>query len=227
MIKGYCKQSIHMGIIFAGFLGLFTTGCAVGVTKVKVAHDPLGHTESKREGNILVREFTDTRKDTKHIGNKRNMFGMVLGHIGMKDEAKLETLLTVYFVEALKEAGYKAVLQNPQSSNPEGQVKFDAVVGGEITEFWLDLYMAVWHKVGVKVNVLDPASQNVLWENEIRGEETNTLWVGVASEFEKVIGQALTKALNQAVKEFSSEEFYKAVKGGQEKGTEIPRDVRS
>ena len=35
---------------------------------------------------------------------------------------------------------------------------------------------------------------------------------GTKSEYENVINLALTKALNQAVKEFSSEEFHKTIK---------------
>ena len=92
------------------------------------------------------------------------------------------------------------------------QVRFGAIVDGEIVEFWLDLYMAVWHKVGVKVKALDPVNQNVLWEKDIRGEEKNVLWIGATSEYEKVIRQALNKALNQAAKEFASDEFYKVIK---------------
>ena len=61
MIKGYCKQLIHRGILFAGFLGLFTTGCVLGVTKVKVNHNQLDHVENKKEGNLLVRQFTDVQ----------------------------------------------------------------------------------------------------------------------------------------------------------------------
>jgi hypothetical protein len=49
-------------------------------------------------------------------------------------------------------------------------------------------------------------------EEDIRGEQTNVLWIGTSSELEKVIRQALTKALNQAAKEFASDEFYEAIK---------------
>jgi hypothetical protein len=62
------------------------------------------------------------------------------------------------------------------------------------------------------VKALEKDTQQVLWEKEVRAEEKNVLWVGVAAEYEKVIREALTKALNQAAKEFASEEFYKALK---------------
>lgn len=193
-------------------LTILVNGCAVGVTRVEITHDQLDHIENKKEGSILVKRFVDKREDKQHIGNKRNMFGMVLGHIGTEEGTRIEVLLTTYFVEALKEAGYNAVIQKAQSAGATSQVKFDAIVDGEILEFWLDLYMAVWHKIGVKVKAYDPINQNVLWEKVVRGEEKNVLWIGVTSEYEGVIRQALTKALNQATKEFTSDEFYNTIK---------------
>jgi hypothetical protein len=34
------------------------------------------------------------------------------------------------------------------------------------------------------------------------------LWIGATGEYEKVISESLTKALNRAAKEFASDEFY-------------------
>lgn len=199
-------------LILVVSLAFFFGGCALGVTRLKITHDPLDCLENKKEGNILVKQFVDKRKEPKYIGNKRNIFGMVLGHIGTEEGVKLEALLTDYFAKALKEAGYNAIIQWAPPSGISRQVKFDAIVDGEILEFWMDLYVAVWHKVEVKVKAIDPANKNVLWEKDIRGYEKNVLWFGVTSEYENVIRQALTKALNQAVKEFSSDEFYKVIK---------------
>lgn len=210
MLRKHRKEFRNLFLVVS--LALFASGCALGVTRVNVNHDPLNRVENRKDGNILVKQFVDKRKDPQYIGNKRNMFGMVLGHIGTEEGIKLEVLLTNFFAEALKEAGYNAVIQETQATGIPSQVKFDATVDGEIVEFWLDLYMAVWHKVGVKVKAIDPTNQNVLWEKDISGEETNVLWIGATSEYEKVIRQALTKALNQAAKEFSSDEFYKVIK---------------
>jgi hypothetical protein len=55
-------------------------------------------------------------------------------------------------------------------------------------------------------------SKEVLWEKVIRGEEKNVLGMGATSEYEKVIRQGLTKALNNTASEFASEEFTRAVK---------------
>jgi len=60
--------------------------------------------------------------------------------------------------------------------------------------------MAVWHKVGVKLTAKHPDSKEVLW-------------AGVTAEYEKVIRQALTKALNKSISEFASDEFLTIIKG--------------
>jgi len=193
----------------------FLMGCALGVTRVKINHDPINRIENKKEGTILVNQFKDVRTQAKdYIGNKRNMYGMVLGHIGTETGVSLTETLTKYFGEAVKEAGYKAVTTK-ELAGTEGseKIKFDAMIDGEIVEFWLDLYMAVWHKVWVKFTAKQPDSKEVLWEKAIHGEEKNVLWLGATSEYEKVIRQAITKALNNAASEFASEEFAKAIKG--------------
>ena len=209
-----CKVKCLFLLIF--LVGVsFLMGCALGVTRVNVSHDPLIRIENKKEGNILVNEFKDVRPQKReYIGNKRNMYGMVLGHIGTESGVSLAEILTKYFAESLSEAGYKTVVMK-EAKMPDGseKIKFDAMLEGEIVEFWMDLYVAVWHKVGVKLTVKHPDSKEVLWEKLVQGEEKNVLWLGATGEYEKVIHQALTKALNKAISEFASNEFEKAVKG--------------
>ncbi len=212
MLQVNMKKPVSVSLALVVLLSFFIGGCAIGTTRVAVSHEPLDRIENKKEGNILVKQFVDKRNDTMYIGNKRNGFGMVLGHIGTEQGVKLEVLLTNYFAEALKEAGYNIVIQEAPSDITPNQVKFDAIVNADIIDFWLDLYMAVWHYVKVKVKALDPVNQNVIWEKDIKGDEKNALWLGISSEYEKVISQSLTKALNQAGKEFASDEFYKSLK---------------
>jgi hypothetical protein len=168
--------------------------------------------ESKKEGNLLVKSFVDKRPVSGFIGNKRNGYGMVIGHIGLPDGVILEDLLTQYFAEALREAGYNAVIDKDRQQFPQQNIKFDAVVDGQIVEFWLDLYMAVWHRIGVVIRALDPDSNKVLWENIIEGAEKRVLWIGATGEYERVIREALTKALNRAAEEFASDRFQQAIK---------------
>lgn len=209
-----CKAKCLFLIIL--LIGIsFSMGCAVGVTRVKINHDPCTRIENKKEGNILVNQFKDVRPQKKeYIGNKRNMYGMVLGHIGTEPGVSLTEILTKYFVESLTEAGYKVTVMEEAKPAEESQKKeFGAIIDGEIIEFWMDLYMAVWHKVTVKLTAKQADSKEVLWEKVIHGEAKNVLWAGATSEYEKVIRQALTKALNNAASEFASDEFDKAIKG--------------
>lgn len=199
-----------MLIVLSAFL---LGGCAIGTTHLQVAHEPLERIEAKKQGNIQIKPFIDKRKeDHQYIGNKRNGFGMVLGHVAPVEGVKLESLLTSYFAEALKEAGYNTVIQDSDPAGKQNEVKFDAVVDGEIVEFWLDLYMKVWQNIEIKTRAIQPTTQAVLWENTVKADQSNVLWVGATGEFEKVINEALTKALNQAAKEYASDQFQQAIK---------------
>lgn len=225
MANQYKIKSLLLILLLVGIC--LSMGCALGVTRVAINHDPLNRIENKKEGNILVDQFKDVRPRAKeYIGNKRNMYGMVLGHIGTEQGVSLTEIITKYFAEALREAGYSVVVKKESRAAEElQQTNFDAVMEGEITEFWMDLYMAVWHKVGVKLTVMNPDSKETLWTKVIDGAETNALWVGVTAEYEKVIRQALTKALNKAASEFVSEEFYKVVKLEKpQPGKELPKE---
>src|SRR2546421_301223 len=86
------------------------SGCAFGVTNVRVSHSELASVGEKRMGTILVRQFSDSRpQDHQYIGAKRNGFGMAVGNLGVRDGTHLDILLTGFFADALKQAGYEAI----------------------------------------------------------------------------------------------------------------------
>ena len=217
MFNIYKARPNNFLVLVITLLSFFLGGCAIGTTRIDVNHEPLKHIENKKEGNVLVAQFTDNREDTHkgYIGNKRNGFGMVLGHFATKEGVKLELVLTKYFAEALEEAGYKVTIQEEEASTTQDQANFDLIINGEINQFWLDLYMAVWHYLDVNIQAVDPSTQGVVWEKSIKGAEKNVLWIGLSAEFEKVISQSLTKALNRAILEFSSDNFYIALTDGE------------
>lgn len=199
------------GIIGALFVLFQISGCAVGTTRVIIAPDPLERIEKKAQGTLLVRSFVDQRANKDYIGNKRNGFGMVLGHIGLMEGTSLEGLLTESFARALREVGYQVVMEDasrPVAITPT----WDAVLDGEIREFWLDLYMAVWHYMDVDVKLRDPSLRQVLWEKTFHGEKKNILWIGARAEYEKVINASLTDTLNEAAKAFAAEDFTRVMR---------------
>ncbi len=210
MSNQYKIKRLFLLILLLGIS--FLMGCAFGVTRVVINHDPLIQVENKKKGDILVSQFKDVRPVTEYIGNKRNAFGMVLGHIGTESGVSLTEVLTKYFAEALNQAGYTVMVMK-ETKVPEGseEIKFDAMLNGEIREFWLDLYTAVWHYVTVRLIAERPESREVLWEKVVHGEEKRVLWVGATAEYERIIRESLTKALNQAVSEFASDQFRKAI----------------
>lgn len=195
------KNSIRLllGLSMAAML----SSCAIGTTKIKVAHDPLQAPTTLRSGTILVKQFTDSRKDIKDptsVGNKRNGYGMVLGGFAVKGGKTVAQTVTDHVADALRAAGYNAVVEG------SGSAPGAPVLEGDVHEFWLDLFMATWHNVGIDLK-LKNRSGAVVWQKKVEGSETNVLWIGLNAEIEKVIRQAVNKALNQAVKEFASDDF--------------------
>lgn len=193
-------------LILAFLAALSLSNCAIGTSKINVSHSPLTPVTAKKSGTILVKQFTDSRKveDKAVIGNKRNGYGMVLGKFAIKGGKTVAQTMTDHVADALKEAGYNVVVEG------SGTAPGAAVLEGDVYEFWLDLFMATWHNVGVDLKLT--RSGSVAWQKRINGSETNVLWIGLNSEIEKVIRQAVDKALTQAQQEFTSDAFASKVK---------------
>jgi len=179
--------------------------CALGTSKIQVSHSPLPAAGTRRAGTIYVRQFTDSRKveDKSQIGNKRNGFGMVLGHMAIKGEKSVAQVMTDYVADALRSAGYHVV-------EGQGGGAGNVVLEGDVYEFWLDLYAAIWHNVGLDLKL--KRSGSVAWQKRIDAKETNVLWLGLPGESRTVVREAIDSALKKAVKEFSSASFAAAAR---------------
>jgi len=198
IISHLCRLSI------AAFGALTLSNCAIGESKIALAHSPVAATSPQRSGTVVVRTFTDSRKDIDRIllGNKRNGFGMVLGSYAIKGNKSVARTVTGHFADALTAAGYQVVVSDSASGG--------AVLTGDIHELWLDLYAATWANVGVNLQLKNGG--RTVWSKNIEAKETNVLWVGVPSEIEKVLRQAMDKALAQAAQEFASDSFASKVR---------------
>jgi len=205
------KTRNFKNLVFILLSAFIIGGCAVGTTKLEISHNELNKVSNKKEGNLLVKPFSDSRKDTKYIGNKRNLYGMVLGHIGSNSNENIESILTKYFAEALQESGYKVTVLNSTSEKYIPIEKYDAIIEGDILEFWMDLYVAVWHKITVDIKATNPNTEKVLWQNQIAGGEKRVLWVGSTGEFERIVREAITNTLNTALEKFTSNDFYNSI----------------
>lgn len=188
-------------------------GCAFGTTEVGVAHSPLSATPPSGPDVILVQPFVDDRP-TDHrnfIGNKRNGFGGVLGHLGTPDGVRLEDVLTRAFVDALQHAGYRATLLAKGSAPVQ---PYTAVLQGSIQEFWTDMYPGTWlwqvvNTMDVRLVLKDPAGARSLWDRKIHGENEP---VAVTDGFDKGVRASIDVALDHASKEFASPAFKDALK---------------
>lgn len=205
-VQRYVVAGLSYALIV--MVAIISSSCAVGTTRLVLSHEQLAPVEMKRQGDVAVKPFVDKRKETRYIGNKRNGFGMVMGHVATEKDVKVEEVLTKYFIEALQSGGYNATFDESSTPTIAPKVKCDVIIEGEIVQFWMDLYMAVWHQVGVKIRAINPVDQKVLWEKLIEGSEKRTLWVGATAEYERIVREAITKALNRATQDFTSDEFY-------------------
>lgn len=184
------------------------SACATGTTRLEIERSPFEADVALREGDILVRTFQDLRAEDRrpYVGAKRNGYGMVLGHVAAPEDRPLEEIITGYFVEALQRVGYRALREDDADPPDAADFRPVAILEGDIETFWLDMYMTTWHNVVIAVRLRDLGDQ-VLWEGRFRGDESNVLWVGASGELEKVIRQALDKALAQAIAEFAADDF--------------------
>ncbi len=217
MLQKKTKHFITSWAIFALFMGLFSIGC-VRAVPLYIAHEPLNPVGNKKDGRILIKQFV----------NKVESGGGPIFMVGVSEEQKRQNekwkesqrasmgmLITSFFAEALEEAGYQVVFQEEQPTKSQNHAKIDAIIAGEIWGFNFEggkKSFAFYSKLWVKVEALDPANQKVLWRKQFIGEEKSLNWTGEVVEFNRVIRQAATKALNQAATEFASEEFYRVVK---------------
>jgi len=212
------ERALRIGLAVAALS--FGSACAVGTTRLQIERSPFDVDVDRQRGEIAVRTFRDLRPEDRrpYVGAKRNNFGMVLGHVAAPEDRPLEDILTGYFVEALQRAGYRALREDEAGARSAGDFRPVAVLEGDIETFWLDMYMATWHNVVLAVRLRDLEGQ-VLWESRLRGDETNVLWSGASGEMEKVIRQALDKALAQAVAAFAADDFAERVRVAGEAGT--------
>jgi hypothetical protein len=87
---------------------------------------------------------------------------------------------------------------------------YDAIVEGDITEFWITNDIEARLRISIFIRALDPDSRRVVWDRDYRASKRNLLLFATQSEFEDLISQTLGMILNQAAQEFASDSFHKA-----------------
>jgi len=189
------------------------SGCVWGVNKVEITRGPLNPNHDKKEGIVGVRTFIDARKgNLRKIGTVYSAAGAV-GSVELKGNTGLGDIFTAYMVETLENAGYKTVIVDPASTGPNSSSsdKVPVILDGLITEFWENSMVKAWSRVEVNLLLSDAINGDVLWTKTIYGYGESTLWIGVQSEFEDSIRQAIDEALRQASAAFVSDAFSEKV----------------
>lgn len=207
MIFGsFLKRILRLAVCL--FICAFFGNCAFGTARITLTHEPLPNPPAKRQGTIMLERFTDERpidKGGEYIGNKRNGYGMVLGHVAL-DNAKLDSVLTGFIGEALSNTGY-TVVYNTSKVTADADVTAVPIMTGKIKECWMDMYMVANAQVSIDLDLVTPDKKEVLWKSNINGGKVNLLWLGIKSEYANVYNSAINFALDSAQQKFSSEEF--------------------
>lgn len=203
-----------ISVVCCCLMGILLTGCT---STLKVTHSPLEPIAQKRQGTIHVHQFTDSRKkDQRYIGNSMDQYRIIIRKHGIQGGKSLEVAVTEFFAEALNHAGYDVVIQSADGTLSKNNAKVDAILRGEINEFWLQTApMRAWQEINIDLRLFDKGDNQVVWKKNIHGDENNISWIGtLGSSYEKAISEALDKVLNRAAAEFASDQFYQKVKEG-------------
>ena len=197
-----CHPMIAVLVCGAAVLG----GC--GARHIDITYDALNKVDTPRQGTVVVRTFVDSRGDGskgERVGVVRNGYGMDIGKIMPPKNTTLMTEVTRCFAEALESAGYTVLMESESAAG-------HPILTGEVTRFWVDTYMAVWHDTHVTLSLVSPSAGQTMWTKPVKGHQKNVLVWGSTKEFQKTVTAANTKALNQAQMEFVSSDFYKCIK---------------
>ena len=197
---------------------VFLTGCGTTarITPVAVSHSAIGSVENRKSGTILVKTFALARKQDpkfgRAIGSVPSAAGPGLNWVFVSsDPLGVGVQTTEFFSEALNAAGYKTIIETPETAADAKTAS--AILQGQIREFWLYGGLGgVDGKISVALKLFSPDGNNVLWEKEFATVRQKGMafasYQTFANESVKVLSAALDDLLNQAAKEFASEQFY-------------------
>lgn len=214
------KQFVHKGKIPFIFPDPLESGMAIGEKAQEYANK---RKESMEKKEKLIRKYFEALF-TSYFAEALKIAGYNVIQEPLSEEAKnaisqFKEKKAHYMIKDGKSSisSYYMVLPDFQSTDIPPQVKYDVIIEGEILNFHLDLsnewtLMLHHSKLETYIKAIDPINQKVLWKKYIGGEVKNPAHVSDTVFYERAIRQAVTKALNEAVKEFASDEFYKAIK---------------
>jgi len=174
------------------------TGCQSTHT-VHLDHDPIPEPSTPRQGMVGVGEFVDTRSVTNHAAIGKNGPTFVL-----PDNKPVATEMAEVLGQVLRRIGYDV---KPLDRAP-------VALEGELLQFWGE---GSWNhvvRVGILTRLRNLESGNTVWEHTLEASEDDAFLLLEAYP------ATLNELIKVAVEEFSSAEFYEAVKAGQPSSSE-------
>ena len=202
------------------------SGCASPKTvmPVSILHDQIDESHSVRTGIILVRPFADGRKESQRLyigetAEPSNIVPIILiplpsgRYLVERNGVSVALVLTSYFADVLRGVGYKVLMSTYASGSPPEitPISPNAILEGEIKEFWFTPSWTTKHLICVQLRLRDKQGNDLLWEKEIRVEHSEVIGLWSSAAFENMIKKSITQALREAAREFISDEFSRKV----------------
>ena len=204
---------------------LSASGCASDAIRLSAAHSPLVRSSSQREGLIILHPLEDVRltqmrRFVGSSGYERPGSPPAWNRaILLEGDQKLEPLLTGYVADALQHAGYQPVIQSAPSGTSDGVDSVGAILEGRIEVFWLNRGdFAMWHHVQLSLSLVEESTGQTRWHRAFESRKTRLWPLEIfflspdRADYERVIREALDKALSDMVDAFASTEFYTRVR---------------
>jgi hypothetical protein len=177
------------------------TGC--GTQTINPRHGAVPQPTIKRSGLIYVIPFEDSRTNAHElIGVIRNGYHMQMGQFTLPKGENPTRFMERVVSEVLSQAGYE-----PRAGTKNQFPRLE----GDILDLWVDGSWNIEAKVRVRLK-LTPTSERQPFEVSLAGSEANPpMSLHQWGPHLKSYGEALDLFMQQAIKIFESEEFFRIV----------------
>ena len=223
--------NLHLLTVLLLSCALPLAGCALPkevIYHVSLLHKRIEASPGWRGETIVVKPFIDSRKESQrpYIGEIHQpiytypfcpIFILAPAPSGRfifaKNGANIAEILSGYFCDALKGTGYNVLCVTPSSLKQLdiASISPNAVLEGEVNEFWLTPSWTTKHVIRLQLKLYNKEENHLFWEKEILSEHSEFVGLWSSAAFEEIIKKALDKALDQAIKEFDSDEFQQMI----------------
>lgn len=193
-----------LAILLAGLTG---NGCTTKNIYVEFHHPPLTPAFANQSPKVLVKPFIDQRANPEQIGQLKHM-GSTINWLPLPD-VKVEEVLTLSVIDALKASGYNAeLMKNPEAVSP-GSV----IVDGEVKKFLMTQGFSGGRcTIQVQLRVQSPTTHQIAHQKLLVGEDHSAMWLGLAAEYSGIAMRAIRRFQTCAMADFATKDFQGAAR---------------